>query len=149
MNKKTIMLTERFWSKVNKTNSCWEWIAGIGKDGYGRFRLNERINLAHRLSYEHFKGKIPKGLDLDHLCRNRKCINPEHLEAVTRKINIRRGLTGQHNNHANKLKTHCLRGHEYDEENTYIYSDGRRQCRKCVRIRVRQCRYRKRILTTF
>lgn len=138
-------LPKKFWDKVDKTDSCWEWVAGVGKDGYGRFRVNEKIRLAHRISYEDAKGKVSKGLDLDHLCRNRKCVNPDHLEAVTHRENIQRGLTGLHQ----RLKTHCPQDHEYTKENTYIYSDGHRHCRTCTLRSQRQSYQRKKLLTRF
>lgn len=116
----------RFWEKVQKTDKCWIWIAAIGKEGYGRFAVTrEKIRLAHRFSYELAKGPVPVGLDLDHLCRVKRCVNPEHLEAVTRTENARRGLKGV-------LSTHCYRGHEYTGE---LDSRGWRRCRACVRER--------------
>ena len=126
-----IMLDNRFWGKVNKTDSCWEWIACINSHGYGAFSLNGKSELSHRLSYENKYEKIPEGLDLDHLCRNRKCVNPDHLEAVTRQTNLLRGDTICAKN---KQKTHCSEGHEFTTENTYIRSNGSRKCRSCGRI---------------
>jgi len=118
---------DRFWSKVNKTDSCWEWTSSKNSSGYGYFGISsDNVVRAHRFSYEHYKGKIPKGLTIDHLCRNRKCVNPEHLEAVTQQENIRRGETGLHN----RIKSHCQHGHGYTKENTYVYY-GKRNCRIC------------------
>lgn len=82
---------ERFWSKVSKTANCWNWTGCILKAGYGQF-YNKKKMYTHRYSYELHKGLIPEGLVLDHLCRNRACCNPEHLEAVTNKVNIGRGI---------------------------------------------------------
>ena len=115
---------EAFWVKVEKTSSCWNWLGYIKKDGYPAFRYNEKMGNAYRFSYELFKGDIPEGLQIDHLCRNRSCVNPAHLEAVTRKINLLRGDTFQAKNAA---KTHCPKGHPYDYIDTY----GKRRCKKC------------------
>ncbi len=130
------MLPNNFWSKVDKTDSCWNWIAGKNQKGYGTFET-EKTQMAHRISYEDVKGDIPKGLVIDHLCRNRACVNPEHLEVVSNLENIQRGLTGKINHH-NSKKTHCLKGHEFTKENTYLSSKGSRECRACHRIRERQ-----------
>lgn len=104
--------TERFWAKVDKSggpDACWHWTATIGPDnGYGQFHDGFRLVKAHRFSYELECGDIPKWADLDHTCHNgsgcyevpcdhRKCVNPKHLEAVTRSINARRGNCGEHN----------------------------------------------------
>lgn len=111
--------------KTNPTTQCWEWTGALDRTGYGAFKyLGKKIN-SHRFSYRHYKGEIPKGLDVDHRCRIRKCVNPEHLEAVTRKINVARGLSSQ------ERKTHCIHGHAYTPENTYRYPSGARECRTC------------------
>lgn len=119
---------ERFWNKVSKTDSCWNWTATITKSGYGHFRLNGKLVSAHRLAYELEFGKIPEGMVIDHLCRNRACVNPNHLEPVTSKINSLRGI-----NH-NSVKTHCPAGHEYDQQNTRITPKGKRVCRSCHKM---------------
>lgn len=105
------------------TDYCWLWISYVGKNGYGYFGRQ----LAHRVSYETHKGPIPIGLDLDHLCRVRRCINPDHLEPVTRRENARRGIKGV-------LTTHCPQGHEYSLANTRL-NNGRRICKTCHRAR--------------
>lgn len=90
-------LTSRFWDKVRisdthfyKGTPCWEWTAYTNHDGYGEFQLNGKKERAHCLSYENAKGKIPDKLEIDHLCRNRKCVNADHLQAITHKENVRR-----------------------------------------------------------
>ena len=124
---------KRFWSKVNKTDTCWNWKGGQNHNGYGLFQLNGKLWLAHRVSYEWSKGPIPEGLEIDHICRNPSCINPNHLEAVTHLENIRRGETGKKTGEKNRQKTHCPQGHLYNEENTYIRTNGGRNCRECHR----------------
>lgn len=122
--------SERFWSKVDTGGRCWIWLASVSPSGYGKFRLSDprRLVAAHRFAYELEVGPIPEGLDLDHLCRNRGCVNPAHLEPVTRSENVRRGTKG-------RLVTHCPQGHEYDEANTYVSPQGLRHCRRCRRER--------------
>lgn len=119
----------RFWAKVDlhAAGGCWLWLAGRHEDGYGRFRFGGAMVRAHRFAYELLAGEIPKGLVLDHLCRVRGCVNPDHLEAVTQAENTRRALL------ANTLKTQCPAGHPYDVINTRVTPDGRRHCRRCER----------------
>ena len=122
-------LEQRFWSKVVKTNSCWNWTAAKNEKGYGLFGIKHgKIIRAHRFSYELVNGKIPTGLTLDHLCRNRACVNPDHLEAVTNKENILRGigLTA-----INSRKTHCPKGHPYSSDNLVKMSSSERKCKTC------------------
>lgn len=122
----TLELPDRFWSKVRQTDSCWLW-TGATSDGYGRFAHEGRTDVAHRLAWRALVGPIPDGLHIDHLCRVRRCVNPEHLEPVTCRENVLRGI-GPSAEHA--VKTHCPAGHEYTPENTYRYRNMR-MCRAC------------------
>ena len=121
-------------ASIRLDGSCWEWDAGRFSSGYGAFRAPDfdgrhRLQRAHRYAYEAFVGRVPADLDLDHLCRNRACVNPAHLEPVTRKVNVRRGLE------ARGLSTHCNRGHAFTSENTIARKNGRRACRLCKKAR--------------
>lgn len=128
--------TNRFWQRVQFTDSCWLWIGRVNPDGYGRFSLRaRRYAMAHRWAYEFCVGPIPAGLTLDHLCRVRHCVNPGHLEPVTRSENVLRGIGTPAQN---ARKTHCLRGHLFDAANTYISRKGHRRCRTCDCISHRQ-----------
>lgn len=126
----------RFIKKIRSDNQgCWRWIGAIGGTGYGTFKVSGTYWRAHRFAYTFWVGAIPDGMHLDHLCRVPSCVNPEHLEPVTNAENTRRGLAGSQHS----AKTHCAKGHEYDEQNTKFYrrKDGRvqRQCRACDRVR--------------
>lgn len=118
---------ERFWSWVEKTETCWLW-KGALNHGYGSFSIGARQRKAHRFSYELAHGAVPEGLTLDHLCRNRPCVRPDHLEAVTDRENI---LRGESFAASNSRKTHCKRGHPFTSENTYRDRKNRRVCRAC------------------
>lgn len=122
---------ERFWAKVERVESseCWLWLACQDGKGYGLFWVGRYVR-AHRFAYELLVGPIPEGLQLDHLCRVRHCVNPAHLEPVTNRENVLRGegLPAQA-----ARKTHCPHGHPYDEANTLGRSDGSRVCRTCNR----------------
>jgi hypothetical protein len=124
-------ISERFWAKVDRLGAgeCWEWLGYRSENGYGRFMPVYTIAplYAHRWSYEATHGPIPKGLQVDHLCRNRSCVNPSHLEVVTPRDNVLRS-TNFAAVHARK--THCPQGHPYDQQNTILYR-GRRHCRAC------------------
>ena len=118
---------ELFWPKVKKTDSCWIWTGKINTKGYGLFYFRHKCTVAHRKCYLVLKGKIPKGLVLDHLCRNSLCVNPNHLEPVTQRENLARGI----NTPATRI--HCPQGHSYSKENTQIEKNGGRKCRICRR----------------
>ncbi len=143
-------LPQRFWNKICMSGThfynniqCWEWLACSNPNGYGQFKLNGKKEYAHRLSYEDKHGIIPVGLELDHLCRNTSCVNPQHLQAVTHPENIRRGLAGFVGGLRNRIKTHCPQGHEYNLKNTYVDSKEGRHCRSCGKIRAQQYKQHK------
>lgn len=122
----TTTLPQRFWAKVDKTDTCWLWVAAKATNGYGQYYLEGSLRVAHRVAYLDAKGEIPDGLQLDHLCRVRHCVNPDHLEPVTPHENQHRSSI------TNGGKASCRNGHPYDEENTYLRPDtGHRMCRTC------------------
>lgn len=130
---------------VRSHDGCWEWIGGLDSAGYARlYRDGRTLGRAHRVVYELYRGPIPDGLGLDHLCRIRHCVNPDHLEPVTQRENLLRSpLTGPG---ANARKTHCKRGHEFTPENTLqMPSRGTsRTCRICRNAQHR-ARYARRV----
>jgi len=115
---------------------CWIWGLYCDPQGYARMKVNGRPGLAHRYAYEDVVGPVPAGCELDHLCRQPSCVNPDHLEAVTHAENVRRGWPAQ--------KAHCAHGHPYDEANTYFRPNGRRDCRACTAERQRRYQQRRR-----
>lgn len=131
---------QRFMDRVEKEPNagCWLWVGSINANGYGVFcqsarkdlPKNNRTVFAHRYAYREIKGPVPDGLVIDHLCRIRNCVNPDHLEAVTNWENTKRGASFIGKNH---LKTHCDSGHEFTVENTGRSKDGKRYCRACKR----------------
>ena len=126
-------LDARFHSRYLIVDSgCWEWQGSLNpRHGYGMLHYDGRTIHAHIVSYLLHKGDIPPGTEIDHLCENRKCVNPDHLEAVTHRINITRGSI-------KRRKTHCFRGHPLSGENLVVYTDRggpHRTCAACSRIR--------------
>lgn len=148
-----INIIDRFMSHVcaDPFSGCWLWGSQLNHNGYGVFRLNSRQSLehrstsAHRIAYELFVGAIPSGMQLDHLCRVRCCVNPAHMEIVSLQENLRRGdgnRAAVRSIRANAAKiTHCPLGHAYDEANTLIHS-GKRHCRACRAIHSREFKQR-------
>ena len=132
----------RVWSKVRMTGWCWEWI-GAKTDGYGTIGINYSRVRAHRFMYILANGPINSNLTIDHLCRNRGCVNPDHLESVSLGVNILRG-----NGHCaiNARKTHCKRGHVFSGRNLMLVPGGRK-CRACHNNKVKMWYRRRRAIT--
>ena len=140
-----ITLPSRIWNQVQPTpDSCWFWLGPKHTHGYGLTTIDGRTRYAHRVMYENAIGPIPSGLQIDHLCEEKSCVNPEHLEAVTPYENCvrsegtaKRGAT----------QTHCKRGHEFTAENTYRPSTHprRKECRTCKRNRTNAYKKRRRL----
>ena len=131
-------VAERFWSKVDATGICWEWTAARTDQGYGNFWVGPFYVGAHRWAYQALVGPIPDGLELDHLCRNRACVNPDHLDPVTRAVNLNRGAKG--------TRRYCLAGHPMRGDNLYVSPKGIRICKTCRMLRAREFRARRRLV---
>lgn len=131
MSRRKLSDIERFMQYIEPIteSGCWIWMASDDGKGYGQFSIKGKPCKAHHFAYEYFKGPLPLGLMPDHLCRVRLCANPDHLEAVTNKVNVLRG-----NGHTarNARKIACNRGHLFGLENTYFYK-GKRYCKACQR----------------
>lgn len=134
-------IEERFWGKVEKTDDCWNWIAGKFDAGYGQFYDKDYPPFnhhAHRWLYERTVGVVPEGLELDHLCRNRACVRPDHLEPVPHRVNVLRSPLNP------GARTECVNGHPFDEANTKYRRDGRRYCWPCNQAHDKRTRARQR-----
>jgi hypothetical protein len=137
----TTPLRDRFLAKTAQAeNGCWEWTGSRASNGYGMVGDSGKLRQVHRVAYEIFVGPIPAGMSIDHLCRNRRCVSAEHLEAVTTRENVLRGvgLSAE-----NARKTHCKRGHEFTPQNIYWTrnpSGPGRECRTCKALHARRRR---------
>lgn len=129
------MTNEQFWDHVDASGDCWEWVGYRDPRGYGRVRPQEGGSLAHRVAWTLLCGPIPKGLTLDHLCRNHSCVNPAHLEPVTQRLNALRGF-GWAGRHARK--THCVNGHLFDSSNTRLRDHDGHPERVCIACEVQR-----------
>jgi hypothetical protein len=152
---RTGTLEERFLARVDRNGECWLWTGIVKTNGYGIFstgRRKSRVH-AHRWSYEHFVGPIPEGLEIDHTCHDpatckersacphRRCVNPAHLRAVTRRENHHASGNAEATSKAHRSKTHCPQGHPYDEANTRWHWNRtywNRQCIECSRKNTRE-----------
>jgi len=151
MAARAIPFTKRFWSKVDTSGECWLWTACIGTDGYGQFGCGPnteiRTRKAHRIAYILTHGAIPEGMELDHLCRNRACVNPAHLEPVDHSTNVLRGAAGvlRDPTKPRKRATHCKNGHVLTPENLGALRTRptTRRCRICHNERARQANSRR------
>lgn len=136
-------LPARFWAKVRLDESgCWAWIASVNSNGYAQISWQGSPKGAHRVAYEALVGVVPSGLQLDHLCRIRSCVNPAHLEPVTGVENWRRGMSASA---LNARKTHCHIGHPLSGANLIVYRNGDRSCRACALERCHRYRDRLRL----
>lgn len=143
---------DRFFAKVEVPDvlGCWQWVASFNSHHYGQFRIWGKTRTAHRLAWSLIVGPIPVGLDLDHLCRNRGCVNPRHLEPVTRRVNTQRGMAAERTRASRAEQTHCRRGgHPLSGDNLRIGSKGERTCRTCRREQNREAKARKREAAIF
>ncbi|SRR6266498_2862095 len=138
----------RFWAKVAMGDGdCWLWTGATMPNGYGRFGVGgSKGALAHRWSYEYMIAQIPPGLVIDHLCRNRACVNPWHLEPVPQQVNVMRGRGPEIMKAMRSGFTHCCRGHEFTPHNTRVDKRGRRSCKACFRVADRDRKRRPRAL---
>lgn len=137
-NTKEVLLTKY----TEDENGCWIWNGPKDKDGYGKTTVRQKHIRAHRAFYEALRGSVPEGLVLDHICRVVACTNPDHLEPVTVKENT---LRGKAPSAINAKKTECLRGHPFNDGNTFINVRGARVCKPCRKILQDRCDRRKKL----
>jgi hypothetical protein len=135
------MLPDYIEARIERAaDDCWNWTGCLNDKGYGLISFGGRNYRAHRIVWELFNGPFPRGLEADHLCRNRRCVNPAHIEPVTHQENMRRGNGGAHF----AAKTHCPQGHPYAGDNLYTRSDGARVCKACWYGRIKAWKVRNR-----
>ena len=126
--------------RIDEVSECWFWLGAKNSDGYGHIGIGSRtdgtrcVRATHQITYEYFVGIVPSGLEIDHLCSNRECCNPAHLQAVAHTENTRRGDIGKMRAEA----THCIHGHQFTLDNTRITNLGQRSCKTCNRLRLRR-----------
>jgi len=140
-------LAERFWVKVavsEEPDGCWPWTAAVNNSGYGLFRLPHGNERAHRMAWRLTQGEIPKGMWVCHHCDNRRCVRPSHLFLGDPQANVDDMIAKDRGRYWNRNKTHCIRGHPLDAQNTYRRGPNRRGCKECRRAACRDCYWRSR-----
>lgn len=135
--------------KIDEESGCWIYLGYADPAGYARVGYQGKSKRVHQVSFWHFKGEVPEGYEIDHLCRNKRCFNPEHLEAVTKRTNMLRGIVWEVSGKYNQAKTHCVRGHPYAGDNLVeriqmgvLGPRVSRHCRKCINMYARNARKR-------
>lgn len=150
--KRAMRFLDGFWSRVERTDGCWNWLGSRNRDGYGSARFAGRHIGAHRVAYMAVIGRIPPGTELDHTCRNRACVNPAHLDPVTHAENVARGDARQTLKRvaplawaATRARTHCKHGHPLAGENLLALPNGWRWCKTCRQASYARYRARKKV----
>ena len=135
---KNMSIEERFFEKVNKTDSCWLWTGALSSSGYGSFGVAGKATAAHRYSYQIHNGEIPEGLIICHTCDTPSCVNPDHLWLGTYSDNMKDMVAKDRHGSSSRVQTHCRRGHDFDIYGfkTFTRSNGKveRYCQECKRI---------------